>query len=757
MASTSLSTPIQPLAALQHKQAEALLSDGLAATGGATSMSKPAMARVGIVYSGGALAADQAALLVEATQLAIAAINAAGGVLGRLLEPQIFDATTATRPEARQQIKTWLADERPAVLVGDRAAAEHPSLRVLQATGDPLLWCPLPALPDGGASTYLHTGVCPNQWVEPALTWLQQTGRTRLYYLAVDTPLGYALGDLLQAQVPAESWFGAAYLPATTSDFTPALQQAQATGAQVIVSAIAQPPHDFYTGSRQLGLDPATLPILALLPTGAAGQAPEAAGHYQLTHSYPNVSHYGHAAFAERFGATGDSTIEAAYTQLHLWAQAVELAGTFASDRVRTAALGLHGRAPSGLVQLEPNQFLSRPAYILHQTAASPPELVWYSRRPLKPLPWLGCQQPESVAELALARQEINETRCQNHQLEQRLYDLEARFAERTTALASANDQLIGEIVERQQAEVSLRGMKDQLEAILSAVPGIVSWISADLTYLGVNEELAGLFDLQPADFVGQDIGFLGTSVEFADFITQLFAGDRDDTTCEIANLIDGEMRTFLLVAQKYDAGRAAFIIGIDITARQQALDELARSKDQLQAVLDAVPGIVSWISADLRYMGANRQLAATFNLQPEDFVNQDIGFLQASQDFNQFVREIFSGPVADGFREVETLVDGELRNYLIAVQKYDRGRAAFTVGIDVTDRQRALDELARSKDQLQAILDAVPGIVSWISSDLCYLGVNRHLAATLARTRRFVRTGHRLSRCQRPVQSICP
>ncbi|GAB1544850.1 hypothetical protein NUACC21_75260 [Scytonema sp. NUACC21] len=37
--------------------------------------------------------------------------------------------------------------------------------------------------------------------------------------------------------------------------------------------------------------------------------------------------------------------------------------------------------------------------------------------------------------------------------------------------------------------------------------------------------------------------------------------------------------------------------------------------------------------------------------------------------------------------------------------------------------------ELQKAKDQLQVVLDAVPAFVSWISSDLKYLGVNRHLA----------------------------
>ncbi|MGB0561480.1 MAG: PAS domain S-box protein [Spirulinaceae cyanobacterium] len=305
---------------------------------------------------------------------------------------------------------------------------------------------------------------------------------------------------------------------------------------------------------------------------------------------------------------------------------------------------------------------------------------------------------------------------------------LQYLFKERTTALRITSDQLVGEVVERQQAETALK-------AILEAIPGIVSWIRADLKYLGVNSQLADMFGLQPADFVGKDIGFLQASSEFNTFVEGFFTSDRLEDSREIEAVVNGEERTYLIVVRKYSKGRAAFSVGIDITQRVQALQDVERSKEQLQAVLEAVPGIVSWIGADLNYMGVNRHLARTFGLQPQDFVGQPLGFLEASADFPAFVEEFFASPSDDAFREVEAIVEGEVRNYLIAAQKYDQGKAAFTVGIDVTDRQQAIEDLGRSKEQLQAVLEAVPGIVSWISADLKYMGVNRQLAKTFGLT----------------------
>lgn len=307
--------------------------------------------------------------------------------------------------------------------------------------------------------------------------------------------------------------------------------------------------------------------------------------------------------------------------------------------------------------------------------------------------------------------------------------ELEQRVIERTAALQAANDDLVAEIVDRTRAEGELRRAKEQLEAILEAVPGIVSWVSADHQYLGVNRRLAELFHLPREAFAGQDIGFLGVSPDFEQFVADFFERPDLDAYQEIQAWVDDEIRNFLIVAQKYDRAQAAFVVGIDITERRRAEAALRDSKEQLEAILEAVPGIVSWISADQRYLGVNRRLAELYQLPREAFVGQDIGFLGSSNEFNQFIREFFASPDLDAFREIAAIVHGETRNFLIVVQKYNQGQAAFAVGIDITARRRAEAALHTTKDQLEAILEAVPGFVSWVGDDLHYLGVNRYLA----------------------------
>ncbi|WP_017716381.1 response regulator [Kamptonema formosum] len=137
-----------------------------------------------------------------------------------------------------------------------------------------------------------------------------------------------------------------------------------------------------------------------------------------------------------------------------------------------------------------------------------------------------------------------------------------------------------------------------------------------------------------------------------------------------------------------------------------QASEELWQVTDQLRAVLDAVPGSVAWIGADLKYLGVNRYLAKAFNMPPEAFVGRHIGFLESGSQTVAFVRQFFAGAESEASAEVEWEVSGTPFKYLIVAQKYMQGQAAVVVGIDISQRQQAEAELRHSQATIQAFCE---------------------------------------------------
>ncbi len=337
----------------------------------------------------------------------------------------------------------------------------------------------------------------------------------------------------------------------------------------------------------------------------------------------------------------------------------------------------------------------------------------------------------ELLQELILLRQSVSELKAAKSNCNLTEPELNIIIQERTAALKESNDQLVQEIVQHQQTETALKKAKEQLQIVLQAVPGTVSWISSDLRYLEVNQQLADIFGISRAEFVGQNIGFLGVSSEFNDFVQELFESTESEASREIISIVHGEPRNYLIVAEKYNQNQAAFVVGIDITKRKQAEKNLLAAKEQLETVLEAVPGTVSWINSDLTYIEVNQKLADIFNLPRTEFVGKNIGFIDNYPEFFFLIKDFFASSEQEITAEMASENHNIIRHYLIVARKYNQNQAAFVVGIDITERRQAESALGATQDQLGAILEAVPGIVSWIGSDLRYLGVNSHLAET--------------------------
>lgn len=142
-----------------------------------------------------------------------------------------------------------------------------------------------------------------------------------------------------------------------------------------------------------------------------------------------------------------------------------------------------------------------------------------------------------------------------------------------------------------------------------------------------------------------------------------------------------------------------------DCLDRQQAKALLQQTLEQLQTVIDAVPGFVSWIGADRRYLGVNKYLASSFELSPGDFVGEELGFLRNSPQFVEFMGKFLASQQPAATQVVEATIENSLRYYLIAAQKYQQGNAAVSVGIDITARRRYQERIEASLREKEMLL----------------------------------------------------
>jgi PAS domain S-box-containing protein len=160
-----------------------------------------------------------------------------------------------------------------------------------------------------------------------------------------------------------------------------------------------------------------------------------------------------------------------------------------------------------------------------------------------------------------------------------------------------------------------------------------------------------------------------------------------------------------------------------------QAKQELAQAKEQLEAVLNAVPGSISWIDSGGVYIGVNRHLAASLNLPQDAIIGQEIGFLGGSSPFTEFMRQFLASSDTSASSVIEVGTNDAKRYYLVAAQKYQQGTAMVSVGIDITERELAEEALRIAEENYRSIFEnALEGIFQ-ATPDGHYISVNPAMA----------------------------
>ncbi len=143
----------------------------------------------------------------------------------------------------------------------------------------------------------------------------------------------------------------------------------------------------------------------------------------------------------------------------------------------------------------------------------------------------------------------------------------------------------------------------------------------------------------------------------------------------------------------------------------EQALDRAHRDlhivDDQLQAVIDAVPAYISWVSKDGTYLGVNQHLANLLGLRISEVVGQRVGF-RGDDVFEQIVKNFFATNDRQISAEYRISIDGKSLVTLLFGHKYFDNSAAVFVGIDISQRKLMEEQLREQAKLLEVTQDAI-------------------------------------------------
>jgi urea transport system substrate-binding protein len=358
--------------------------------------------KVGILHSLSGTMAISEKSVVDAEQLAIEEINAAGGVLGKQIEAIVEDGASDW-PTFNEKAKKLIDQDKVVTVFGCWTSASRKAVLPTFESKKHMLWYPVQYEGQECSQNIFYTGAAPNQQIEPSVEWLLKNKGKEFFLVGSDYVFPRTANTIIKAQLKAlgGKTVGEDYIPLGGTEVTPIITKiktALPNGGVIYNSLNGDSNVAFFKQLQGAGLGPDKYPSMSVSIAEEEVKAigvEYLKGHYAAWNYFQTVESPESKTFVEAFKKKyGDDRVvndpmEAAYIMVYLWKQAVEKAEVADDlEKVRMAALGQTFAAPEGKVTLEKNHHLSKVVRIGEVRDDGLFEIVYDSKKAVKPVPW---------------------------------------------------------------------------------------------------------------------------------------------------------------------------------------------------------------------------------------------------------------------------------------------------------------------------------------------------------------------------------
>lgn len=325
--------------------------------------------KIGVLYSKtGATSAIESSQRLG-TLLAIEEINETGGIDGRELQAIEYDP--ASNPmQFRTLAERLVASDGVQVIFGCYMSSTRKAVIPVVEKYNRLLF--YSTLYEGFefSNNIIYTGAAPNQNSVQLADFMMSSFGGRVYLVGSDYIYPYEsnriMSDLVN-QRPAGVTLAQRYVPvdAGPQHFAEIIDEIRALQPDFIFSTVVgNATQHFYRAYAEAGLSPKKMPIASLTTSEvevAQMGAAAAAGHFTAAPYFATIDSPENqrvvGRFRERFGDAvhPNACWEAAYFQLHMFANAMRATGSDVVPVLMPALLGSEFAAPQGRVRIEPS------------------------------------------------------------------------------------------------------------------------------------------------------------------------------------------------------------------------------------------------------------------------------------------------------------------------------------------------------------------------------------------------------------------
>ncbi len=352
--------------------------------------------KVGVLHSlTGTMAISETAL-VDATMLAIEEINMRGGVLGRQLKPIVVDGASNWEQFA-VEAEDLITQDQVSVIFGCWTSACRKAIKPVMEKYNHLLFYPLQYEGLEASPNIVYTGAAPNQQIIPSVHWALENIGKKIYLVGSDyvfpRTANMIIKDLLKNR--NISVLGETYLPLGSRDVDEVIDDIKQKKPNLIINTINGDSNvAFFEKLSKYNQGKVMSYSIAETEVSSIG-ADLLKGHYAAWSYFQSINTPENLEFVKNFkNRFGQERViadpmEAAYSGVHLWAQAAQTAGSNLPSLVRTA-LGYQSlNAPHGVVSIDKrSQHLWKMVRIGEVMASGQFEVVWSSGTSIRPAPF---------------------------------------------------------------------------------------------------------------------------------------------------------------------------------------------------------------------------------------------------------------------------------------------------------------------------------------------------------------------------------
>lgn len=324
--------------------------------------------RVGVLFSQSGVTSTIGRSQLQGTLLAVDEINEAGGIDGREIVPISYDACSSPAMYAGLAERLILQDKVNVIFGCYMSSSRKAVLPIVEKWNKLLFY---PTLYEGFefSNNIIYTGAAPNQNSVQLAEFMTSNFGARVYLIGSSYIYPYEsnriMSDLV-LQRPNSSKVGERYveLDATEKDFQLIMADIRAKEPDFVFSTVVgDSTASLYRAYADAGFNPKTMPIGSLTTSEAEISqmgADVALGHFTAAPYFQSIKSETNLRCLERlrkrFGSECAPNMcwEAAYFQVHIYANAFRYAGQDDIGQILPHVLGSEFEAPQGRVRIDP-------------------------------------------------------------------------------------------------------------------------------------------------------------------------------------------------------------------------------------------------------------------------------------------------------------------------------------------------------------------------------------------------------------------